>query len=187
MLKTSHLHRPAIVLIDFGFLQTAAADNTMVCGTPGYIPPEVWETGKRFPSDDVFAMGVVVMQLLLDKVPPHHNPPYCNVLPGGIFTEGASTFEDAFEVSRIREPPFEMMPVELSGLTSLTRKLLDKKMVSRPRALQVLRDPWFASSSDRPITQSSDASFDYGLSSALAAIQHLTTGLPALLIAPIAD
>lgn len=143
MLKKDKFHRPEIVIIDFGLMQTAAADNKMVCGTPGYIPPEVWEEGIRYPSDDVFAMGVVVMQLLLDRVPPHHSPPPCEVLPGGIFTEGAATLREAADVARTREPPFELMPSDLIGLTKLARKMLDKSAASRPRAAQVLRDDWF--------------------------------------------
>merc|ERR1719440_2057779 len=113
MLKTAEYHKPEVVIIDFGLLQTAASDVALVSGTPGYIPPEVWETGRWYPGGDMFSMGVVVMQMILKRVPPHHNPPQkCEVLPSGIFTEGASKLRDAALVAKKREPPFESMPLE---------------------------------------------------------------------------
>jgi len=167
MLKRPQYHCPEIVIIDFGLMQTAATDSTMICGTPGYIPPEVWETANWYPGGDMFSLGVVIMQMLLDSVPPHHNPPQCEVLPGGIFTKGANTIHEAALVAKTRDPPFESMPRALQGLTKLTRSLLDKDVQKRPSAQRVLRDDWFGHASGQQITQvsdSSDAPFSYRLS-----------------------
>eukprot|EP00971_Amphidinium_carterae_P053962 1062501-Amphidinium_carterae.1 len=45
-----------------------------VGGTPGYIPPETWSTGKWFPRGDNFSMGVTMVQLT-DRMPPDPNQP----------------------------------------------------------------------------------------------------------------
>merc|ERR1719456_993849 len=83
------------------------------------------------------------MQMLLDWVPPHHNPPLAEVLPGGIFTKGVTTLQQTSWETKTREPPFDLMPWELQGLTKLTRSMLEKDMHRRPQAQQVLRDVWF--------------------------------------------
>lgn len=166
MLKKSNYHSPEVVIIDFGLLQTASSDMTMISGTPGYIPPEVWDAGTWYPGGDMFSMGIVVMQMLLDSVPPHHNPPQCEVLPGGIFTQGVNTLQEAAMMVKTREPPFDLMPGALAALTNITRRLLDKDVTRRPMAQHVLRDAWFANTADH-VHQSSDAldaPFSNGLS-----------------------
>merc|ERR1719401_145451 len=41
-----NFHSPNVVVIDFGCAK-CFHESTQVCGTPGYIPPEVWERGFR--------------------------------------------------------------------------------------------------------------------------------------------
>jgi hypothetical protein len=50
MLKTDDYHQPEVVIIDFGIAQEDVCDRQRVCGTPGYIPPETWETKKMVPE-----------------------------------------------------------------------------------------------------------------------------------------
>jgi serine/threonine protein kinase len=147
MLKRDVYDSPEVVIIDFGFVQGFILDSTTISGTPGYIPPETWGSGRFFPRGDVFAMGVVIMQMLLDKVPPHHNPPECEVLPGGIFTDGVSLIKAVGTVTRTRTPPFNLMAKQWPVLTQLTRRLLAKDVLKRPSVRQVLQDVWFASDS----------------------------------------
>lgn len=145
MLKTTQYHQPEVVIIDFGLSQTAASDATLVSGTPGYIPPEVWETGKWYPGGDMFSMGVVIMQMLLNRVPPHHNPPQgFEVLPNGIFTEGTNSLREAGLAAKSREPPFDSMPLELADLTAILKRLLTKDVKKRPLAPSVLGSAWFS-------------------------------------------
>jgi len=150
MLKTDSYFRPQVVFIDFGFARSAASDTSTICGTPGYISPETWETGKLYPGSDIFALGVVIMQMLLDKIPPHHNPPQCDVLPGGIFTEGADTIELVMRSTRARIPPFEQLSTTFPLLANLTQTLLDKDVSRRPCAKQVLSDFCFLSVDQEP-------------------------------------
>merc|ERR1711908_215028 len=92
-------------------------------------------------------MGVVIMQMILDCVPPHHEASKWQVIPGGIFTKGVTNIQEATHVVKTREPPFDSMPEELHGLTEVARRLLDKHVKNRPLANDVLSDPWFASAS----------------------------------------
>jgi len=47
-----------------------------------------------------------------------------------------------------REPPFHLIPKSMPGLESVVRSLLQKQMALRPRAPQVLQDPWFCADQD---------------------------------------
>eukprot|EP00931_Biecheleriopsis_adriatica_P038214 TRINITY_DN21911_c0_g1_i2.p1 TRINITY_DN21911_c0_g1~~TRINITY_DN21911_c0_g1_i2.p1 ORF type:complete len:644 (+),score=127.87 TRINITY_DN21911_c0_g1_i2:174-1934(+) len=142
MLKTSDFREPEVVLIDFGVCKAmVTSSNGMPGGTPGYMPPETIQNRKWFPRGDVFAMGVMFIQVLLGKSPPLG--PRTTTTPGGIFVEGCQTIQDIFNATMSREPPFVMMPPALSNLTDLLRRMLNKKMTERPTASQVLGLQWF--------------------------------------------
>jgi len=145
MLKVDEYSQPAVVIIDFGLVQTSVSDASVIWGTPGYIAPETWETGKTYPGGDIFAMGVVIMQMLLNKIPPHHDPPKGEILPRGIFTDGLRTMQEVGKFTRSREPPFDMLSGQFPDLTALLRRLLDKEVARRPCAPKVLQDVWFTS------------------------------------------
>jgi len=143
MLKTEDYSQPHVVIIDFGLMQTAVSDAHVLWGTPGYVAPETWETGKSYPAGDIFAMGVVIMQMLLNRIPPHHNPPRTAVLPGGIFTDGLNTLQEVGIFTRARTPPFDLLSAELPALALLARQLLEKEVRRRPCAQKVLQHAWF--------------------------------------------
>jgi len=143
MLKTSDFHRPEIVLIDFGVSRAMAAKpNGMPGGTPGYIPPETLDTRTWFPRGDIFSMGVTIMQVVTDKIPPTGARTVHT--PGGIFVEGCLTIQDIMQATKTREPPYNLLASRLPGITKLTMALLSKQMKTRPTAPQVLKDAWFA-------------------------------------------
>ncbi|GAA5087819.1 hypothetical protein GCM10023259_101880 [Thermocatellispora tengchongensis] len=74
-----------VKLTDFGvarILQGAhAAPTTTVVGTPNYMPPEVIEGAGPHPSADVYALGMVLYELLAGRAPfsaGHHlSPLHC--------------------------------------------------------------------------------------------------------------
>jgi len=139
MLRTPNYHQPNIALADFGIAQMVAADSGRVLyGTPGYIPPEVWSTRTWFPRSDIFSMGVVVMQMIMNIT-----SDTCSGTPNGIFTEDTSTYRDVATATKTRQPPFHLMPPEFPGLVALARKLLEKSLRKRPMVPQLLGDPWF--------------------------------------------
>jgi len=135
MLRSSDLDEPDVVLIDLGVAQRATTKRTIIYGTPGYIPPEVWEGKNWYPESDMFSLGVVVVQTLIGKT--------------GIFTQNTRTYKEVFEATRKRPPPFELMPVEFPALQGLAQKLLEKDFQARPSASSMLEHPWKTQESTR--------------------------------------
>lgn len=131
MAKTSDYFEPEIVLVDFGIAQ----DRSHVCiddkdckkpdiiyGTPGYIPPEVWSSKVWTPAGDMFSLGVVISQLLMER--------------SGLFTEGTSCLKDIKHATQTREPPFDS--IDQMHLRKLARDLLEKVPSARSRAVDAL-------------------------------------------------
>lgn len=140
MLKTIDLDSPEIVLIDFGLARAMAAEDGNIGGTPGYMPPEVFQSGKHFPGGDCFSMGVTMMQLVLDQVPDPKLPAHEN---RGIFVQGCMTLDDIIRTTATRAPPFHLLPTDMPLMRQLIERLLQKQMQLRPRAPNVLDDIWF--------------------------------------------
>jgi serine/threonine protein kinase len=128
MLKEEDLQEPEAVIIDLGVAQLASVKRTVIYGTPGYIPPEVWEGKNWYPSSDMFSLGVVIVQVLIGKA--------------GIFTENTRTFKDVMKATRARLPPFELMPLEFPTLRWVAENLLAKDPQDRPSADYLLEIPW---------------------------------------------
>jgi serine/threonine protein kinase len=163
MLRTDDYHNPEIVIIDFGVAKAMTKDDGMCSGTPGYMPPETMNTGKWHARGDVFSMGVVMMQLLTRKVPDEDLMAQTGRLIG-VFLDGCQTMDDIKMAVNTRQPPFHLMPPQMSGLTQICRKCLDKNFKNRPKAPVVLKDPWFQSSvgqANIPIEQAMNAASDF--------------------------
>jgi len=144
MLRTSDFHHPEVVIIDFGVSKAMAPGGKAevgICGTPGYIPPETWDRQRWFPKGDVFSLGVCVIQLMTNKLPP--TGPRLLTTPGGIFIEGCGAPQDIAQATRTRQPPFHLL-APLPELNRVCQRLLQKHMKHRPTAAQTLQDPWFA-------------------------------------------
>jgi len=142
MIKKPDYLQPEVVIIDFGVSQAMADDTGFPRGTPGYMPPETLDTGKWFPRGDIFCMGVCMIQMVLDKIPPQGAR--TNLTPGGIFIEGCITIEDIMQATRSREPPIHLIPTQQKCLARLLRDMLSKNMSWRPTPAKVLKDPWFS-------------------------------------------
>jgi len=141
MLRTADFRAPKVVIIDLG-LAKAMVGEYGVGGTPGYMPPETLQRKMWFPKGDVFSMGVTMMQVICDKIPPTGARTVRT--PGGIFVEGCRTLEDIANATRTRQPPFHLVPKEMPLLTAFLARLLNKQMPERPSAYQSLKDPWFS-------------------------------------------
>jgi serine/threonine protein kinase len=140
MLRDKNYQHPQVVIIDFGLVRTAACDENMICGTPGYIAPETWQFSKLYPRSDVFAMGVVMMHMFLGRVPPHHQPPANGMMPDGIFTDGCRDIREVRTATLENTPPFDEVPSRLNCFAKVLRKVLDKDADRRPCAKQVLQE-----------------------------------------------
>lgn len=126
MVKNLDFCQPAVVLADFGISQiydkTRDEKQSIIYGTPGYIPPDVWESKIWRPEGDVFSLGVVFAQMLMDR---QH----------GIFIEGTDSLKEIKQATLTREPPFDL--IREMRLKKLVMLLLDKNPATRPRAVEV--------------------------------------------------
>eukprot|EP00928_Gymnodinium_smaydae_P057434 TRINITY_DN4067_c0_g1_i1.p1 TRINITY_DN4067_c0_g1~~TRINITY_DN4067_c0_g1_i1.p1 ORF type:complete len:1028 (+),score=217.73 TRINITY_DN4067_c0_g1_i1:58-3084(+) len=135
MLKTADFTKPSVVLIDLGVATAMTSVDRRIVGTPGYIPPETWREGVWYPKGDVFSLGVCILQLLTGKVPN-------GATGGGVFVEGAGSYEDIAALTCQREPPVALLPPAWPALTPLVRWMLEKEMSARPTTAQALEHPW---------------------------------------------
>lgn len=146
MVRNKDYTNPEIVLIDLGVAKAmTAADNGSCSGTPGYIPPETYQTAKWFPGGDCFSLGVTIVQLLTDSVPDEELAK--RGILKGVFLQGCRSLPEIQRATETREPPFAQMARNMpgdGGLVSLCRRLLSKQLRARPKAPVVLKDPWFS-------------------------------------------
>jgi serine/threonine protein kinase len=136
MFKSKEYYNPVVALIDFGMAKWSSSDG-LAGGTPGYRPPETNDTNVWFPRGDIFSMGVTFFQLLADKVPDE------KTLRPGIFTEGAQSLEQVNYFVKTRQPPYYLIQSKYPGVMSWLPKMMDKQLLNRPKAPQVLDEPWF--------------------------------------------
>jgi serine/threonine protein kinase len=132
MLKTTNYHDPSVVLIDFGVAQTEGSKRNQIYGTPGYVPPEVWRTKTWDVRGDVFSLGVVMLQMMTDRVPSVENP------YRAIFIENTSSPRDIGAATCNRNPPIHLMPT--GNLKGMVTSMLCKDVYLRPSAQAILFD-----------------------------------------------
>jgi len=114
------------VIMDFGLARTIGAQSAdVLAGTPAYMAPELWKSGKPTVESDIYALGVVLWELISGKGPsdlgvtsstlswderPAWKPPAGNgkwdhVLARCLEADPARRFHDAEEVARAIAPP----------------------------------------------------------------------------------
>jgi tetratricopeptide (TPR) repeat protein len=101
-----------VKLLDFG-LAHALGRRRVEGGTPAFMAPEQWRGAPEDERTDVFALGVLVFRMLSFELP---------------FPEG----DEGREVLSSRAAPALEVP-ELPALGELTRRMLAKDPVDRPR------------------------------------------------------
>lgn len=119
-------HRPQIVVIDFGLANEFSA-TSHPGGTPGYMPPEVWDHGLWTPKGDVFSLGVMLYSMRSGQ------PPFSN----------CQTLEEVQYNTRELLP---QMPQGSPELQTLVHVMLDKSFHRRPSVSILKDDPWFSGS-----------------------------------------
>jgi len=129
--------RPQIVVIDFGLANKFAA-HSRPGGTPGYMPPEVWEFGLWTPRGDVFSIGVLLCSMRTGVQP---------------FTQGCKSLEEIEDRTKNIVPEMEHGSSELK---SLVYCMIDRNFRNRPMIETILKDPWFSMAED--VDQNLDAS-----------------------------
>jgi len=139
---------PSVVVIDFGLARDFKV-STGVMGTPGYMPPEVWQTGLWTPKGDVYSLGVVFYNLYCL----HHR----RAITGTTIEElQANTIENRIDFQPLSNcAPFQRM----------VQSMLAADFKSRPSVLEVTKRSWW-----------SEAGKDGSASISTEAVAQLRTG-----------
>lgn len=154
MLKTTDCASPHVVIVDYGLVQGYAKNRVKLCGTPGYIPPETWQSKKWYPKGDVFSMGVIMVQLLTNRTPIIGSPPKDNpsgprpTLKYGLFTENCTSMMAVAEATLRRPLPVDDLPKAWSDdSVEVIQRILKRGQKNRPTVNAVLQDVWFVADS----------------------------------------
>lgn len=113
-------NKPRVVLIDFGLARECSGEMG-TCGTPGYIPPEVWNEGLWTPKGDVFCLAVIFYSILVGQAP----------FPGW-------TLQEIEEKTVRQEMDCSMLPGDVQPFL---RDMGNKDFRRRPTAMQVVSNP----------------------------------------------
>ncbi|CAK0840297.1 unnamed protein product [Prorocentrum cordatum] len=125
-------HAPQVIVIDFGLANKFSAKSG-VGGTPGYMPPEVWNHGLWTPRGDVFSVGAMIFTLRNGKHP--------------FYPPGSPGLEEIAELTKTAQPDTMGSP----PLQRLIRAMLEKNFLARPTSSQLLHEEWFASGATEDI------------------------------------
>merc|ERR1719491_473407 len=112
--STSDWQNPQVIVIDFG-LANKFSSKSGVGGTPGYMPPEVWDWGLWTPRGDVFSIGVMMFTLRTGRQP--FNP------------EGRKTLEELKAATKDDEPFMDRGSPQMQALVG---NMLKKAFLQRP-------------------------------------------------------
>lgn len=138
---------PRPVLIDFGLSAPFSDVVAGVSGTPGYIPPETWETGLWDPRGDIFSLGITFFQLMTGQVPNSTGSVMGVLQP---CADSRALKHAAFQLAM----PWERFPQSMPFLQQLVKQMVHRSCTERPRAQKALRHEWFASISDGSLPES---------------------------------
>lgn len=123
------LESPTVVVIDFGLASNFGAESR-TGGTPGYMPPEVWQMGLWTTKGDTFAMGVVFYTMMGGRRP---------------FSDGARSIDEIkARTLQCRLPTphpanLEMIP----SLITLLEQMFQKDFHQRPTLTRVIESGFF--------------------------------------------
>ncbi|KAJ6527737.1 kinase-like domain-containing protein [Mycena capillaripes] len=135
-----------IMIADFGLSrimdESEASMLTEICGTPGYMAPEIFRRQGHGKPVDIYAMGVVTYFLLVGYPP---------------FSRATSAEETEARIAGDYRFEPEEYWVNISGeARSFVQSCLAMDPQERPTAREALEQPWFASAAtteakpDRP-------------------------------------
>merc|ERR1712137_638780 len=114
--EAESFHDPQPVIIDLGMARCWIG--------------ETYESSRWYPRGDVFSMGVVIYQLLMDRVPTED---------GGIsayFAENCETLDEVVERTITKHPPLHGLPFNNSKVRDLFQGCLRKQRKKRKTAPQ---------------------------------------------------
>ena len=118
-----------IKIADFGFSKKAPTEDSLstICGTPGYVAPELLRLQRYGTKSDMWSMGVIVF-ILLGGYPPFY----------------ADDERELFRLTKIGK--FEFDEEHWGGISSEAKDFISSLLVidpsKRSSAKEVLNHPW---------------------------------------------
>ncbi|XP_076907766.1 systemin receptor SR160-like [Bidens hawaiensis] len=126
---------------DFGMARHMSAMDThlsvsTLAGTPGYVPPEYYQTFRCSTKGDVYSFGVVLLELLTGKQPTDSPDFGDNNLVGWVKLHAKTRINDVFDKELLKEDP--MLKEELVEHLKVAYACLDDRPSKRPTMVRVL-------------------------------------------------
>ncbi|KAG9456839.1 hypothetical protein H6P81_001347 [Aristolochia fimbriata] len=126
---------------DFGMARLMSAMDThlsvsTLAGTPGYVPPEYYQSFRCSTKGDVYSYGVVLLELLTGKQPTDSSDFGDNNLVGWVKQHAKLKISDVFDPELIKEDP--NLEMELLQHLKVACACLDDRPWRRPTMIQVM-------------------------------------------------
>ncbi|EEF29208.1 serine/threonine-protein kinase bri1, putative [Ricinus communis] len=126
---------------DFGMARLMNAVDThlsvsTLAGTPGYVPPEYYQSFRCSTKGDVYSYGVVLLELLTGKRPTDSADFGDNNLVGWVKQHAKLKITDVFDPVLMKEDP--NLKIELLRHLDVACACLDDRPWRRPTMIQVM-------------------------------------------------
>jgi protein brassinosteroid insensitive 1 len=126
---------------DFGMARLMSAMDThlsvsTLAGTPGYVPPEYYQSFRCSTKGDVYSYGVVLLELLTGKRPTDSADFGDNNLVGWVKQHAKLKISDVFDPELMKED--SSLEIELLQHLKVACACLDDRPWRRPSMIQVM-------------------------------------------------
>lgn len=126
---------------DFGMARLMSAMDThlsvsTLAGTPGYVPPEYYQSFRCSTKGDVYSYGVVLLELLTGRQPTDSADFGDNNLVGWVKQHAKMRISDVFDPELLKED--SSLEMELLQHLKVACACLDDRQWRRPTMIQVM-------------------------------------------------